>query len=149
LATSSDLDGLVASSNGLIAEDGAPRDRLRNADWPRLHGTKWCADNLANPDRLVLAAVAGQEVVGHLLGAFAGPSAMWVAPRADLVSMYVMPAWRGEGIGSRLVEGFVSWARGRGASQLRVTAYVANVGAVRFYQRHGFVPLETTFAMDL
>ena len=38
MATNSDIDGLVASSNGLFAEDGATRDRLRNADWPRLRG---------------------------------------------------------------------------------------------------------------
>jgi GNAT superfamily N-acetyltransferase len=149
LANIGDLEGLVASSNGLVAEDGAAHDRLRSVDWPRLHGAKWCTDNLANPDRLVLVAVADQAVVGHLLGAYAGPSAMWVAPRADLVSMHVMSDWRGRGLGSRLVEGFVSWARSRGASQLRVTAYTPNEGAVRFYLRHGFAPLETTFAVDL
>lgn len=148
-ATNSDLDGLVASSNGLFAEDGAARDRLRNPDWPRSHGAAWCAENLASPDRLVLVAVVGQEVVGHLLGALAGPSPMWVAPRADLVSLHVMPQWRGREVGSRLVEDFVSWARERGASQLRVTAYTANEGAVRFYLRHGFAPLETTFSADL
>ena len=148
-ATEGDIEGVVASSSGLFAEDGASRDRLRNADWPRLHGAKWSAANIANPDRLVQVATVGQQVVGHLLGAFAGPSEMWVAPRADLVSMYVMPDWRGQGVGSRLVEGFVSWARGRGASQLRVKAYTANEGAIRFYLRHGFAPLETTFAVDL
>ena len=148
-ATQDDVEGVVASSSGLFAEDAATRDRLRNAHWPRLHGAKWSAANIADPNRLVLIAAVGQQVVGHLLGAFAGPSEMWVAPRADLVSMYVMPDARGQGVGSQLVGGFVAWARDRGASQLRVTAYTANEGAIRFYQRHGFAPLETTFAVDL
>jgi hypothetical protein len=30
-----------------------------------------------------------------------------------------------------------------------VTAYTANAGAIRFYQRRGFAPLETTLAVDI
>lgn len=51
--------------------------------------------------------------------------------------------------GARLVEYFRSWAREKGAVQLRVTAYTANTGAIRFYRRHGFVPLETTLAVGI
>ena len=63
--------------------------------------------------------------------------------------MYVMPAWRGQNVGSRLVGQFTSWAKTKGAVQLRVTAYTANEGAIRFYQRQGFTPLESTFAVTL
>jgi len=52
-------------------------------------------------------------------------------------------------VGSRLVEDFVAWARERGASRLQVEAYIANDGALRFYRRHGFVPLSTQLVMDL
>lgn len=45
----------------------------------------------------------------------------------DLFSLHVAPQWRGQGIGSRLVESFVSWARDRDVSRLRVTAYTANL----------------------
>lgn len=114
-----------------------------------MQGATWCAENLANPDRLVLVAVAAGEVVGHLLGAFAAPSAMWVAARAELVSLHVAPRWRGQGIGSQLLQSFASWARDRGVCRLQVTAYSANESAIRFYQRHGFAPLETTLAVEL
>ncbi len=49
-----------------------------------------------------------------------------------VVGMYVHPPGRGHGVGSRLV-----------------TAFTANRQAIRFYTRHGFQPLETTFAVDL
>ena len=74
---------------------------------------------------------------------------MWIAPRAELVSTLVSSSWRGQGVGSRLVEDFVAWARERGASRLQVEAYIANDGALRFYRRHGFVPLSTQLVMDL
>ena len=144
-ATVADIDGLVASVAGLFAED-SPRDELRNPDWPQAHAAHAEAENIANPDVLVLLAEGDGSVIGHLTGGFYPASAMWTGPRAVLISMHVMAAWRGQHVGAQLVEYFRSWAREKGAVQLRVTAYTANTGAIRFYQRHGFAPLETTLA---
>jgi GNAT superfamily N-acetyltransferase len=146
VATEADLDGLTASQAGLFAEDAGTRDPLRNPDWPRQHGAANTKANIANPDRLVLASDVDGAVVGHLLGGYFPVSDMWIAPRAELISMFVRPDWRGHAVGSGLVEAFKVWARERGAVQLRVTAYAANDGAIRFYQRHGFAPLDITFA---
>ena len=149
IAGAGDVDGLVACCAALFAEDGAVRDHLRNPGWPAEHGVGWIAGLLADPSALLLAAVAEDRVVGHLAGAFSVASPMWLGPRAELVSMYVMPDHRGGGVGSGLVERFTAWARDRGAARLHVSAYVANQGAVRFYRRHGFVPLSTELAADL
>jgi len=148
-ATLDDVEALAASSARLFAEDAGTRDHFRNLDWPRTHGAQWAAECLGDPSTLVLLAQHGEEVIGHLLGVAGRPSPMWTALRAELVSMYVAPAWRGQRVGSRLTEGFVTWARDRGVSRLVVTAYVANPGAIRFYQRHGFTPLSTTLVADL
>ena len=149
IATVNDLEGLAASSAGLFAEDAASRDPLRDPSWPPLHAAANYADHLTNSDSLVLVAVHDAAVVGHLLGGFYGVSAMWSSPRASLISMFVQAPWRGLGVGSRFVADFSAWASGKGATQLRVTAYSTNQGAVRFYRRHGFAPLESTFAADL
>lgn len=148
-ATADDLEGLAASSAGLFAEDAASRDPLRDPSWPLLHAATSYADHLANPDSLVLVAVRDAAVVGHLLGGFYGVSTMWRSPRAHLISMFVQAPWRSLGVGSRFVAEFSAWASSKGATQLRVTAYSANQGAVGFYRRHGFAPLESTFAADL
>ena len=58
-------------------------------------------------------------------------------------------SWRSQGIGSQLVDRFKAWANTRGVAQLRVSAYTANEAAIRFYRRHGFVPLDTTLALSL
>ena len=148
-ATDDDIDGFAASSAALFAEDGAARDPLRNREWPSTHGRQWCAALVADPNALVLVAVADEEVVGHLVGAFAAPSAMWAAPYAALVSMFMRSGWRDQGGGGRLVESFQEWAQRRGAVRVNVTAYVANDGALRFYRRKGFVALSSELVLDL
>jgi hypothetical protein len=95
-AEARDLNGLAASSAALFAEDGA-RDRLRNPQWPSQHGAAWIAELSANPDALLLAAVADDIVVGHLIGFYQSASPMWLGVRAELVSMYVAPCLRGKG----------------------------------------------------
>ena len=132
----------------LLAEDGA-RDRLRSPRWADQHGAAWIARLFADPDALLLAAVADGAVVGHLVGAYQPASAMWLGARAELVSMHVLPGLRGQGIGSRLVADFAAWGRERGAARLHVTAYTANAAAIRFYQRHGYAPELTVLAIDL
>jgi GNAT superfamily N-acetyltransferase len=147
-ATVDDIDGLVRSTAALFAADAAKRDRLRSQEWPNAHGTQWCSDLIANPSAIPLVAV-GEVVVGHLIGTFAEASEMWTGSRAELVSMFVSPALRGHGIGNRLVEEFIAWARGRGAARLQVSAYADNHGAIRFYHRHGFRPHSTELVIDL
>jgi GNAT superfamily N-acetyltransferase len=74
---------------------------------------------------------------------------MWTAARAELVSTFVAESHRGQGLGSRMVEDFIAWGRERGAARLHVSAYAANGSAIRFYQRHGFVPLSIELTADL
>ncbi len=105
-AAVSDIHGLVESTAALFAEDGAARDQLRNRKWPTQHGEQWCADLLQNHDALVVVADAGVVVVvGHLVGLYCQASDMWVAPRAELVSMHVHSSHRSLGMGSRLWPG--------------------------------------------
>jgi GNAT superfamily N-acetyltransferase len=150
-ATAVDLDGLVASTAALFAEDGAARDALRNADWPATHGFEWCTALLADQQALVLLAVSGSgdEVVGHLIGTFAEPSDMWTGSRAELISMYVRGEVRGQGVGGQLVDAFVEWAKGRGAARMHVTAYATNEAALRLYASRGFAAKSITLAVDL
>jgi ribosomal protein S18 acetylase RimI-like enzyme len=148
-ATSADIPDLVALSASLFAEDGATRDRLRNAEWPRDNGRDWIEGLLAAPDSLVLAAARPDStVVGHLVGQFYPAAAMWTGSRTQLVSMYVSPANRGQNTGGRLVDAFFAWSRQRGAERSQVSAYAANESAIRFYRRHGFAPLSIELAAD-
>ena len=55
------------------------------------------------------------------------------------ISMWVDPAERGRGIGSRLLDAVVAFASARGARELILGVTDGNVAARALYERYGFV----------
>ena len=85
--------------------------------------------NAVVPYKQTWVAVAGTEVVGLLV-----LSDGWVD------QLYLDPAWRGRGIGDRLV----ATAKQRYPDGLQLWTFQVNGPARRFYERHGFVEVERT-----
>jgi GNAT superfamily N-acetyltransferase len=84
-------------------------------------------------DGRVLVARIGGDVVGHLQ--------LVEAPgegEIELKSMAVRPGLRGGGIGKRLVEHALAWARSNGYHRMAVATAAADIENLRFYQRRGF-----------
>jgi NAD(P)H-dependent flavin oxidoreductase YrpB (nitropropane dioxygenase family)/GNAT superfamily N-acetyltransferase len=73
-------------------------------------------------------------VLGH-----ASPIALLVFEDDWIDQLYVDPEWTGRGVGSRLID-FAKDQRER----LDLWTFQSNVGARRFYERHGFVAVEET-----
>lgn len=65
-------------------------------------------------------------------------------PRPTVASMWVAPAHRRTGLGTRLLNEVQRWAEHLGAGQLRLMVTSANERAMRFYERFGFVLTGTT-----
>ncbi|HEX6683368.1 MAG TPA: GNAT family N-acetyltransferase [Candidatus Limnocylindrales bacterium] len=139
-AVAGDIDGLVACSIGLFAEDAGTRDPTLSQRWPREHSADSFTAQLDDASKLVLVADSGGSVAGHLTGSLGEPSDIRPIRVATLVSMFVMPQHRDAGVGGRLVAEFREWARAAGAQRLAVSAYATNEAAIRFYRRHGFAP---------
>ncbi len=57
----------------------------------------------------------------------------------ELVSMWVAPAARGQGIGAQLVERVVDWAREGAARRVALWVMRGNEPALALYERTGFV----------
>jgi ribosomal protein S18 acetylase RimI-like enzyme len=102
------------------------RAALGSFDWmPVIHTP---AENLAFirdivlPQQQVTVAEAGEEIVG-----FIAVSGDWVE------QLYLDPAWTGQGIGSRLLMDATA-----ALPVVRLHCFQANIGARRFYERHGF-----------
>jgi GNAT superfamily N-acetyltransferase len=74
-------------------------------------------------------AVVGDTVVGIM-----------VLDGDELEQLYLDPAWRGRGIGDRLV----ALAKERCPDGLVLWTFQVNAPARRFYERHGFVEAERT-----
>jgi GNAT superfamily N-acetyltransferase len=105
-------------------------------------------DALAGRLRVLLAGddtfavVAGAPPVSVALVTLR-PNVWYTGPVALLDEMYVVPERRGHGIGSAVLEHFVSIARARGVELIEINVDEGDVDAQRFYERHGFSSTES------
>jgi len=138
---------LVQCAIGLFAEDAGTRDITIDAEWPAKHSEQSLSQAIGDPSRLVLAARQAADVIGSLSGVLEPATAMRPIRMATLLSLYVRPHHRNNGVGAALVGHFRSWARQQNASRIAVTAYTINETAIGFYQRTGFTPYTFTLEM--
>ena len=69
--------------------------------------------------------------------------------RATLVSMWTAPAYRKRGVGKMLVTAVLEWAKERGVETVELLVTGINDGAMRFYERLGFVKTGRTQAYPI
>ena len=56
----------------------------------------------------------------------------------ELYQLYLLEPWKGRGIAAALMDWAIAAARERGGAELRLTVYIDNHRARRFYERYGF-----------
>jgi GNAT superfamily N-acetyltransferase len=66
---------------------------------------------------------------------------------AWLISMWVAPRMRRQGVGGALVDAVIGWARANGVSRLLLDVADHNSPAIELYARKGFVPNGITSTM--
>ena len=78
------------------------------------------------------------------IGGMAFGSRHWqVEDAMGLFAMWVDPAFRGQGLGRRLAEAVIDWARTTDRPRVVLSVNEANHGAIRLYERCGFAPTGT------
>jgi GNAT superfamily N-acetyltransferase len=96
-----------------------------------------------------LVAQAADELIGF---GQVGPSMARRAPApvapADLVRLYLLPAWQGRGVGTALLRRLEAWLRAVGYPRYGAYVHVRNIPAQRFYLRQGFVHLPAADIQD-
>ena len=94
---------------------------------------------LAHPDYAVWLLEHAGEAVGH---AAAGPCGLphpQVGPGdGEIKRLYLLREHQGGGAGTRMMEAVMAWLLRDGPRTLWVGAWSENLGAQRFYARHGF-----------
>lgn len=67
---------------------------------------------------------------------------------AFLLSMWVAPPFRGQGVGEALIDAVVGWARARGLSMVVLDVGHHNAHAIALYTRKGFEPIDDQGTLD-
>ncbi len=95
----------------------------------------WTANGAEGGDGFTAVALDGGAWIGLAVGA---PHRAFPG-EVGLFAMWVDPVFRGQGIGRRLVDEVVAWARTAGFPSIRLLATTTNDAAIRLYDRCGFV----------
>ena len=67
---------------------------------------------------------------------------------AGLYSMWIDPATRGRGLGGKLVDAVIEWAKDAGYQELCLEVGDHNTAAIALYESRGFLPTGNTFKME-
>lgn len=150
IATRGDVESLVELEALLFAEDAGVHDPHADVTWPLREGAADFHRLLADHNSVVLVARLNGTVVGHVVG-YTAPSNPTRQPVTVgvLRSMYVRSDGRGAGVGQRLTEAFIDWARDQGCVELHVDSYFENAAARRLYERSGFSPRSVAYVLRL
>jgi ribosomal protein S18 acetylase RimI-like enzyme len=115
---------------------------------PRAYGSTYARESQFSDEEWLkrIERWNGENGIGFLAMDLASPCGMAGAllddiypSQAQLVSMWTAPGHRRLGVGRLLVNGVLSWARGRGAETLTLMVTSGNEAALRFYEQLGFV----------
>jgi RimJ/RimL family protein N-acetyltransferase len=90
-------------------------------------------ETIESDDAQVFVAEADGEIVGELT-AFGRTSS-----RPATIGMAVAEAWRGQGVGTALMEACVEWAQEAGVHKLSLEVFPWNEPAMALYRKFGFV----------
>lgn len=100
----------------------------------------------------LLVARAGGRIVGFASVSLERGSLELEATRGLLSNVYVVPAYRGRGVGTALLEAAEAELADRGAEVVILEVMARNEAARRFYDRHGYdayrVGMERSLADD-
>jgi ribosomal protein S18 acetylase RimI-like enzyme len=102
---------------------------------------------LAKPDTLLLLAFAHDEPIGYGLTHVMPVAGSWLEDTwrtgdrvGEIESLSVLPAYRGTGLGSELLDRLETHLRGLGVDDLILGALAGNDDAIRLYERRGYRP---------
>ena len=93
---------------------------------------------LSSPEHRVMVAVSGSRVVGFCEGFFLVDVD---GPRLELDFLGVLPAFRGRGLGTRLIGAVIDVARAEDVARCHAAVRVGNRASLRAFARNGLVPL--------
>lgn len=104
----------------------------RLADWEHAPEMRW-RERLELPGSHNVIACLGEHSVGMVTGL------PLESGLHELISMWVAPLGRGQGVGDALITEVTGWARASDSRELHLDVLEYNAHAIRLYTRHGFI----------
>ncbi len=115
--TESDLDRVMA---------------IETRTFPNPWRRSFFASDIRRPDALCIVAEDQTGVIGYLVA--------WGREEVHIANIAVAAEARRQGVGTKLMEAAIEFARHQKAENIYLEVRMSNTGAQRFYRRFNFVP---------
>ncbi|MGB1448258.1 MAG: GNAT family N-acetyltransferase [Flavobacteriaceae bacterium] len=104
---------------------------------------------IQNPDICVVVAEAKGQLIASGY-ALIKENKAYKAPAAYvyLGFMYVVPAFRGQGINQKIMTHLMDWGKAQGHTEFQLEVYAENQSAISAYTKAGFVPEILTMRLN-
>lgn len=110
----------------------------------------WYTTTLENEQRITLAAIDNDEVIGFLHGFVKDEADTYVNNTViTLDAMFVKEKNRKQGIGTLLIEEFKKWGKSIDAKFIDLTVLNDNYSAIALYKKHAFIPFKSYMRSEL
>lgn len=132
-AIGADASSLLAALNSVAAEEKfLLRSRFDHSEWADPAFIR----RVGEAGNLLLVALDGGQVIGWLT--LSRGAEEYIRHTADLM-MGVILGYRGQGLGSAMLDYALCWAREQGVEKIYIPLRAGNEQAFPFYAKHGFV----------
>lgn len=147
-ASNEDIPSVQELSYQLFKDQTSSSDKYSDSAWAHDERGRTFFEHTLAQGILVVAEEQG-KLVGYLAGGMAEFTDWRPIKRAELMSFYVDPNYRSQGVGRHLTEMFFKWAREQGVDTAMVSAYADNARGIQFYKSMGFKAESLELEIDL
>jgi GNAT superfamily N-acetyltransferase len=145
-ATLNDLDILLEFEKGIMLVERPMDATIREGD---VHYYDLAA-LIESPDAEVVVAQQDGELIGSGYAHIVDSKPYLTHKRhAHMGFMSVKPEHRGKAVNKLIIEALQQWAVSKGVNEFRLEVYHNNPGAIRAYEKIGFMPLLLEMRMEL
>jgi ribosomal protein S18 acetylase RimI-like enzyme len=147
-ATVADIK-LLQSLNNEVFMDNSKYDSDLKTDWAQSSaGYEYFNTLVTDKDSICLIATHQEQGIGYLV-ASAKPIPYRLSKYLEIENMGVVPEYRSQGIGKKLINQCLNIAKSRGYQKVYVNAYFQNKGAISFYKNNGFAEIDLSLEKTL
>lgn len=142
-AEAEDLKNIQTLNNMLFEYEYEGWDKDLKLGWPfEEAGKKYFLDMINN--HIVYIALDNNKPIGYLAGNIKAENNYLSIKVAEIDNMFVDNEYRGNNIGTILIDKFKEYCKEKGIHTFKVNASAPNIKAIEFYKRNGFTEHDIT-----
>ena len=139
LAKSTDLEKIIDLNLKLFKFESAFNDGL-NLSWTLSdEGKKYFKKRLEGDGGVIFVAEEAGKIIAYLAATLVGRINYRLEKSfAEVDNMFVLPDYRGQGVGSNLIAKFYAWCQSQSVEKVLVEVSSSNKTAIEFYSKNLF-----------